>query len=1572
MAGFNCFIIGGDSLLIECSEILSARQHNILGIISDTPRIIAWAKQHGIRTASTKSDYLTLLKSNPFDFLFSITHLGVLSEEVIKTPRKHAINFHDGPLPRYAGLNAPVWALLNREPSYGITWHVMTSQVDQGDILKQSLFDIAPGETALSLNTRCFEAGIESFAELVDELANGTTTLRKQDLSQHKVFARHDRPAAAGLLDWSKPAEELEALVRALDFGRYDNPVGAAKLLLIDEPFIVTRAVVDDEESSANPGTVVSIEHDRIVVATGRGNLAITGLATLLGKEVSVSEVAQRQELRVGQSLDQLTSNDRQNLTNLNAALCKSESFWVRRLSRVEPIEIPTARADACPCASASWQRTSVEIPKELTRDTDQRKFADSLASAFAFFVGRIGQKDEFDLAFSDSAFTAATQANQSWVNSSVFLRVSVKTELTFGEASKSIAEELTRVRQKGSWLKDVVARFPDIKTRFGANGQNALPVGIDLVADFSKAQSQLLNDNSLFSRPSLSLRISESKPEAAIQFDANVYSLEAIESLSKQFTTFLRSIAEHSAKTIAEHDILSASERDQILIQWNKTDAAYPKDACLHQLFEAQAAKTPDAIAVVFEGNSLTYRELNTRASTLAAYLRTLGVGPDVLVGLFVGRSLDLMVGALGIMKAGGAYVPLDPAFPRDRLAFMLEDSKAPVVVTQNHLLADAPKSNARIVRIDADWQQIAKTAPPSNPVSIKPTNLAYVIYTSGSTGKPKGVMVEHRNVVNFFTGMDANIQHNPAGTWLAVTTLSFDISVLELFWTLARGFKVVLFLDRDRTQSASATVTSKVNRPIDFSLYFWGNDDGPGPRKYELLLESARFGDANGFAAVWTPERHFHAFGGPYPNPSVLGAAVAAVTKNIRIRAGSCVIPLHHPIRVAEEWAVVDNLSNGRVDISFASGWQPHDFVLRPESFKENKKVMVRDVDVVRRLWRGESLEFQGPHGDMVPRTTLPRPVQKELPVWITSAGNPDTYRLAGAIGANVLTHLLGQSVDEVADKIRIYRQALADNGHDPNSGKVTLMLHTFVGENEEEVRQVCKEPLKEYLRASVNLVKQFAWSFPAFKRPQGADSKPDDIDLSSLTPEETDAILEYAFLRYYETSGLFGTPESCVQMIDKLKTIGVDDVACLIDFGIDTNVVLDSLKHLNKLRQLTGQALQPTATNGQDHSFTAQVRRHKVSHMQCTPSMARMLLMNDETKEALSSIRNLFIGGEAFPAALARDLQELPSCKITNMYGPTETTVWSTTHHLNGDAHVPIGRPIANTRIYIFDKNGKPVSPGVPGELFIGGDGVVRGYHNRAELTAERFVPDPFCGVSGARMYRTGDLARYRSDGVIEFLGRNDFQVKIRGYRIELGEIESQLTAQESVREAVVMVREDVPGDPRLVAYLVSNGAAISPPTLRESLKKNLPDYMVPSHFVVMDQFPLTPNGKVDRKALPAPQSREARPAAASTPPADEMEQSIAALWKETLGIESVGVDDNFFDIGGHSLLVVRIHRRLKEVMETPVALTDLYRFPTIRSFTEFMRSGGVDGRVKQSTDRAQLRKQSMQRRRALQGG
>jgi natural product biosynthesis luciferase-like monooxygenase protein len=347
-----------------------------------------------------------------------------------------------------------------------------------------------------------------------------------------------------------------------------------------------------------------------------------------------------------------------------------------------------------------------------------------------------------------------------------------------------------------------------------------------------------------------------------------------------------------------------------------------------------------------------------------------------------------------------------------------------------------------------------------------------------------------------------------------------------------------------------------------MDFSLFYFANDScSADSDRYDLLLSGARFADARGFNAVWTPERHFHPFGGLYPNPAVTGAAIAAVTERVAIRAGSVVAPLHHPARIAEEWSVVDNLSGGRVGISFASGWHAVDFALRPENYADRRTVVLDYAEQVRRLWRGESVTVVDGTGKQVDVRTFPPPVQPELPIWVTSAGGVETFRNAGQAGAGLLTHLLGQELDELAAKIAEYRTAVRER---PNAdgwpGHVVLMVHTYLSDDDDEARETVREPLSAYLRSSINLL--LGSRMDAARK----------INPSKLRTAEIEFLVQRSFDRYFDDGGLLGTVEKGKKVVERAREMGVDEIACLIDFGVDSKTVIAGLEHLDTLRKLT----------------------------------------------------------------------------------------------------------------------------------------------------------------------------------------------------------------------------------------------------------------------------------------------------------------------------------------------------------------------------------------------------------------
>lgn len=1213
-SSFSCFLIGNDSLLMECGDLLLARSQELRGVVTHAPRVRAWAKRRGLEVIATQDAERSWSSDRPpFDWLISIANLDSIPSRALAAPTCGAVHFHDGPLPEYAGPNGPVRAIAQGEAEYGICWQLLTGGDEANSIVLRKDFQIAAAETAISLNARCFEAGLVSFGELIDRLATGQVQREAPTSASPSQNAAHPELEADGLLDWRKSAAELERLVRALDHGPYPNPLTTAKICHDKCVLIATRAELADGEGA--PGRVLAADHGGVTIACGKGALRVTAVRDLCGVPLTPIGAFELLGARVGEILRGPDQVERARLRALFERTVPHEAHWAERLHKLQ-------------WPSRSWHENgrstspgapdhSVTLPPELMALTPERRVA-AVLGVHGVALARLCNQTSMSFWFGSDDLDRALGEQPHLHSPRSLLTLPAAAGADFAGVCAGARSELDLAREEVSWASDLLARQPGIRRSANLIDAGEFAPAVELRDDLSHVVAG--------DRHTLTLAIAADGSAARLVHDRTVISDEAAARVRGALETLLKKMLEQ----------------------------------------------------------------------------------PEVAVGNL--------------------------------------DSK--------------------------DESELGKT--------------------------------------------------ESAG---------------------ARGLN-----------AAASTVGTEA---MEFGLFVWGSDDAPGAGKYELLMEAARFGDAHGFSSISMPERHFHAFGGPYPNPAVTGAAVAAVTKRIGIRSGSSVSPLHHPLRLAEEWAVLDNLSDGRVGLGIASGWWPEDFVLRPESFADKKDRMQRDLEVVRRLWRGESVEFPGPDGVPIARQSLPRPVQSELPVWITSAGNPETFVIAGHMNAHVLTHLLGQSVEEVADKILLYRRARAEVGLDPAAGIVTLMLHTCIGDDVEAVREAVRGPLKGYLASATMLVKKAAWNFPAFRRPDAPDAGLDDIDIDALTGDEVNAVLEHAFERYFSASGLFGTPESVQPMIERLKTIGVNEIGCLIDFGLPTGFVIEHLTQLDHARRLANPALQPAE-----------------------------------------------LAGAVAPAP-------------------------------GSDA----------AKIAILDPHGHVQPIGVAGEVF---------------------ATDQ---ASGGRMHATGRRARLRSDGILENLGRTDRQIDLRGQVVNPSKVAAALAALPEVHDAVVVVDVDPNGMRQLIAYYTANGTPSDSKSLAASMRAHVTEGEVPAHFIRIDEIPLTPSGEADLRTLPAPESMfAAEHAEEEVVPSGELQMRIAKSWRRVLGRERVGARDNFFDIGGHSLLMLRLQLLLREELGRPVALTDLYRFPTVQGLADWLESDGSDdGALAGSAERAQQRRESLQRRR-----
>lgn len=858
-------------------------------------------------------------------------------------------------------------------------------------------------------------------------------------------------------------------------------------------------------------------------------------------------------------------------------------AYWKAQLSDAPPVlELPTdLPRPVVPTIEGSI--LNGEISKELTEALKNLSRQEgvslymTLLAAFKILLARYTGQDEVVI--------GTPIANRNWIEienligffvNTLVLRTDLSGNPSFEELLKRIREVTLGAfaHQDISFEKLVeelqperdLTRTPFFQVMFSLQNAPLPPVKL------SQVTMTLLEDDiittSQFDLTFDSTERSDGSMELLLEYSTKLFERATVQRMLTHYTNLLENIVANPQQRIRELGLLTDAERRQILVEWNATQRDYAHDRCIHQLFEAQAERTPEAIAVVFGEERVTYAELNRRANQLGHYLKQLGVRPETRIGILLERSVEIPVALLAVLKAGGAYVAFDPSYPPERLRYMFEDSDVSVLLTQEKVVAGQPEQHARIVCLETERSSIDEHDTQNVQNDIRASNLAYLVYTSGSTGRPKGILVEHRSVVNASFSFINNHRMTERDRLLQFASLSFDVAAEEFFATWLSGGCVVM-------------------------------------RPEQTLSSFAEF-----------------------------------------------------------------------------------------TTFLQRENVSV--VNLPASFW----LE------------------------WLT---------------------------------------ALADQG-----GQIPKSVRRVIVGNEK-------------------------------------------------TLEET----------------------------------------------------------LAKWQRLIG-----------------------------------------------------------------------PNVEWRNAYGPSETTITASNYEPSSSgatraekSAVPIGRPVMNVQMYVLDAAQQIVPTGVTGELYIGGDGVARGYHKQPAQTAERFLPNPYGQKNGERFYRTGDAARFRADGNIEFLGRVDEQVKIRGFRIEPGEIEAVLVQHESVRESVVVAADDGRGGQRLIAYVVSKGD-LRADELREFLKQRLTEYMIPSRFVMMETLPRTPNGKVDRRALPKADGTGTDATEAYLAPRSATERTIANIWQEVLKVEKVGVNDNFFGLGGHSLLLVHAQSKVSDALRVKVSMIEMFKYPTISALAEHL--------------------------------
>ncbi|RKG73297.1 LLM class flavin-dependent oxidoreductase, partial [Corallococcus terminator] len=747
--------------------------------------------------------------------------------------------------------------------------------------------------------------------------------------------------------------------------------------------------------------------------------------------------------------------------------------------------------------------------------------------------------------------------------------------------------------------------------------------------------------------------------------------------------------------------------------------------------LLADRRARQADAIAVSRGDEHWTWTRLGAQVRTLAERLRSLGVKDGAPVAVSLRPSPQKLIALWAVLEAGGAVVALSPTELGGVSLYAPEGAHVPVLVTSRELVASVRVEASRTLFVDD-----LATSPDAGGVPEAlgrgdADTLAWLLPMGA--GQPAWAL-GHLELAEFFTGLDARLSPRDGGAWLSAGEAAPDRPDLESLWALSRGMRVVFPSEQVTARLVNLGGAGRRAKAMDLSLIYFANDEDSltGP-KYELLIEGSKFADANGFSAVWTPERHFASFGGLYPQPAVVAAGIATVTKNLRLRSGSVVLPLHDPLLIAEQWSVVDNLSQGRVGMSVATGWHVHDFTFAPGNYEDRRNILLKNLKTLRALWRGEKVTRPAGAGTTVELSLRPKPVQKELPVWLTATVNPETFRLAGELGAGVLTGLMSHSMEELKPKVALYREAWRRNGH-PGRGHITVMLHTYLGDDEAEVFRTVRQPLLGYFRGSTDIVT----SLLAAQGYQG--------EINKLSPDDINALLEHTFEHHAKTTGLVGSVESGLKRLREVQEGDVDEVAALIDFGLETPVVLEGLRRLARVRELledegVARQEQVLVESGQGvEGLLALAKQSGAVLVHTSARLARSLTDLPGARESLGSVGALVL--EDASSELASALQRSAGVEVWLSGGAVEGALLP---------RAPGERVPSSLQTWVLDPSGQPLPVGVVGELALSGAGLPGAFWKAGEEDHRRLVPHPV--ESSARLYRTGRHARLRTDGRVE---------------------------------------------------------------------------------------------------------------------------------------------------------------------------------------------------------------------------
>jgi polyketide synthase 12 len=1502
-----------------------AKGHRIRAVVTSDAVARSWAIKAGI-SHHELDDAVELAPQLDCDLLFSVGNYALVPDALLKCAKRMSINYHYGPLPEYSGLHAPSWAIADRATEYAITWHQIGALVDGGDVLKRVSVPMEPGDTALSLGLKCDEAAVASLSDLIDEIAEGRETTTTQDLTARRYFSRHTQFPAEGLIDWAQGTDHIVAMVRATDYGPFGSPLVWPKVNVNGHFLAVREARSGTASNDAAPGEVIACDDvSGLHVATASGTVHLTHLSTLEGQALAAGDIATTSGVAPGMILTPPGDGLKTLITEAGTEASKAGTYWRERLiDGGDPYRLPYTSPVSRDEHDASPITMQCRAAVGDGNRGDDMSAASYLTGVWCTFLSRATGKKDIHITVAaprDGIDADYRDLFAAWLP----LQADVDVDRPIRDNLQAIGHEFDHGQEMGWLRRDFIGRDEVLRKHWNSGALTP-----DVLISWGDTASPADGH-----RPALELAIQEDGETVEVRYDAMRSSRQGIAQLAAQFSDWCERLPSIASQPLGSVDVISARERETLIEEFNATGDDTMLGQCLHQLYERAAGIHSDNVALVCGDTKLTYQELNADANRLAHVLMHQDVGRGDLVGVALDRSIDVVVALLAVMKTGAAYVPIDPSFPAERIRQMIDNADPKLVVTPATTPANLSAWAARCLSIDEARAHSNSNAHHPD-VEVRADDLAYVIYTSGSTGNPKGVEISHDALCNFLCSMQQQPGCGEADRLLAVTTISFDIAVLELFLPLLCGATTVIAQGHE-TIDASAllelikrhAITMMQSTPATWQLLLDSGWHGE-PRLAKILCGGEALPRQLADRLLACGDSVWNMYG---PTETTVWSSVWRVREDGDVAIGS-------PIANTQLYVLDEDLSPVPLgfpgELCIAGAGVARGYHEDPEHtrsrFVDNPfhaGTLYRTGDLARFIEPGKLSVLGRTDGQVKLRG-----YRIELGDIESAITRHEDISSAVVVGRNgqLVAYCVRDSAQAagVGPDQQVQSTALAewagawDRAYEADVADATFNLAGW--HNSYDGLPFSNGEMRDWQMSSVNRILSHAPE-SVFEIGSGSGlmmfsiashcSAYHAVDASRQAVDITRKHLRSLPHVTCEYRPAHELPEVVEGAFDTVIINSVAQYFPSIDYL--TSVLEWATKAVNRGRVFLGDLRDLSLLR----VFHADVINFRSDGKVSPEELAR------RAEHAMQSDRELVISPDFF-ANLPSLLPQITRVDITSRDGQYVNEM--TRYRFDVTLHVGES---ANAQTRITEKHWREDELDVASlreQLGVSADMPLR-------------LNDIPNGRLGAVHSRVAAALGDASDAPTSWIDPQDLKGIAHEAGLEMASLPSRSgdtwsfdalfwqtgeSPDLSLHPAEAMDRD------ALAQY--ANVPAVGEPAkvkvsrvLRPWLAERLPAYMVPSFFVELDEFPLTPNGKIDRKALPDPVEE----IEATAKPANELERDILAVWSDVLGHDRIGINENFFEIGGDSLRVVRVQTELAKLLGRPISTATLFEHFTIKA-------------------------------------